>query len=106
MTISHYTLSVTTSLVAATRYQWNTEGMESLAIVITLLLLIQVLLGAVALTFAILFRRRGTFKLTSMILIGLLALQTIWALSVQPAFGYPSLVFLVAAGLVRFLKTK
>jgi hypothetical protein len=80
--------------------------MESLALLVTFLLLIQVLFGTVTLTFAILYRRRGTFKLTSQILIGLLALQTIWALSVQPAFGYPSLVFLVAAGLVRFLKTK
>ncbi|NBR24854.1 MAG: hypothetical protein EBU08_14000 [Micrococcales bacterium] len=80
--------------------------MESLALLVTFLLLIQVFLGAVTLTFAILFRRRGTFKLTSQILIGLLALQTIWALSVLPAFGYPALVFLIAATLVRFLKTK
>jgi len=80
--------------------------MESLALLVTFLLLIQVFLGAVTLTFAILYRRRGTFKLTSQILIGLLALQTIWALSILLPFGYPGLVFLIAAGLVRFLKTK
>jgi hypothetical protein len=80
--------------------------MESLALLVTFLLLIQVLLGAVVLTFAILWRSKGKFKLTSQILIGLLALQTIWALSIQLPFGYPGLVFLIAATLVRFLKTK
>ncbi|MEY2816336.1 MAG: hypothetical protein RJA78_912 [Actinomycetota bacterium] len=80
--------------------------MESLVLLVTFLLLIQVFLGAVVLTFAILWRSKGKFKLTSQILIGLLAVQAVWALSIQLPFGYPSLTLLIASALVRYLKTK
>ena len=69
--------------------------MESLAVVVSLLLLAELLFGLLAVTFAALARFRGRFRRTAQILIALLTIETIWALWILPAFGVPSLVALV-----------
>jgi len=80
--------------------------MESLAYLVLGIFALQGLLGLAALTFAILNRRNGKFRVTSHILIGLLAIQMLWGFSVTTAFGYFSLFFLVPAVLVRYLKAR
>ena len=80
--------------------------MESLALLVMFLFLIQLSLGLLALVFAIIYRRTGKFKVTTTVLVALLALETVWALITLPAFGYPSLAFLIAAALLRFLERK
>ena len=80
--------------------------MESLAYFVMALLLVQVLVGAVALTFAIINRANGKFRITSHILIGLLALQMLWGFSIAPAFGFISLAFLTIAVIVRYAKAR
>jgi hypothetical protein len=69
--------------------------MESLAFVVTLMLLAQVLVALAVIVFASLARFRGRFRRTTLVLIGLLAVETAWALWVLPAFGTPSLIALV-----------
>jgi hypothetical protein len=71
--------------------------MESLAILVTLLLLAQVLVALAVIVFASLARFRGRFRRTALVLIGLLAVETAWALWVLPAFGTPSLIALIIA---------
>ena len=66
--------------------------MESLALVVTLMLLAQVLFALAVIVFAILARLRGRFRRTALVLIALLAVETAWALWVLPAFGTPSLI--------------
>jgi nitrate reductase gamma subunit len=78
--------------------------MESLAYLVMALLLAQLLLGAVALLFAIMWRAKNKFARTSMVLLVLLALQTLWAFTIpSPVFAYIALVFLAASALVRFI---
>lgn len=69
--------------------------MESLAILVTFLLLAQVLVALTVLVFASLARFRGRFRRTAIVLIVLLAIETAWALWVLPAFGTPSFIALV-----------
>ena len=71
--------------------------MESLALVVTLMLLAQVLFALAVIVFAILARFRGRFPRTALTLIGVLAIETTWALWVLPAFGTPSLIALILA---------
>jgi len=71
--------------------------MESLAILVTLLLLAQVLVALAVIVFASLARFRGRFRRTALVLIALLAVETGWALWVLPAFGTPSLIALIMA---------
>ena len=78
--------------------------MESLAYLVLGLLLAQILLGAVTLTFAILHRVKGKFALTSQVLIALLALQMAWGFSVAATFGYLALIFLAGSAIVRYVK--
>jgi hypothetical protein len=80
--------------------------LESLAFLVFGIFAAQALLGAATLTYAILNRRNGKFRVTSHILIGLLAIQMLWGFSVTTAFGYFSLFFLVPAVLVRYLKAR
>ena len=69
--------------------------MESLAVVVTLMLLAEVLVAAAVIVFASLARFRGRFRRAALVLIVLLAVETAWALWVLPAFGTPSLIALV-----------
>lgn len=69
--------------------------MESLAALVTFLLLAQVLVALSVIVFASLARFRGQFRRTALVLIVLLAVETAWALWVLPAFGTPSLIALV-----------
>jgi len=71
--------------------------MESLALVVTLMLAAEVLFALSVLVFAALYRLRGSFRRTGITLIVLLAIETVWALWVLPAFGVPSLIALVLA---------
>ena len=71
--------------------------MESLAVVVTLLLLAQVLFALVVIAFAIVARFRGRFRRTALTLVVLLTIETAWALWVLPAFGIPSLIALILA---------
>jgi hypothetical protein len=81
--------------------------MESLAVVVTLMLLAQVLAAAAVIVFASLARFRGRFRRTALVLILLLAVETVWALWVLPAFGTPSLIALVlAAGIYWWPKRR
>lgn len=79
--------------------------MESLAYLVVMIFLIQLLIGVATLTFAILFRKTKKFRLTSILLIAFLGIETLWAYVTVPAFAMASAVFLVSAALVRFLKT-
>ena len=69
--------------------------MESLAILVTFMLLAEVLFALAVIIFAILARFRGRFRRTALVLIVLLSIETAWALWTLPAFGFPSLVALV-----------
>ena len=80
--------------------------MESLAYFVMALLLVQFLIGAVAVTFAIINRVNGKLRITSHVFIGLLALQMLWGFSIAPAFGYISLALLTIAVLARYLKAR
>lgn len=75
--------------------------MESLALVVSLMLLGEVLLGLATIVFAVLARFKGRFRRTSLVLIALLSTETVWALWVLPAFGFPSLIALGIAVLMR-----
>ena len=76
--------------------------MESLALIVSLMLLAELVLGLGTITFAALARFKGKFSRTSLALIIVLAVETVWALWVLPAFGMPSLVALVIAVVVRW----
>ena len=80
--------------------------MESLAFLVMALLLAQIFLGAIALVFALVWRSKGKFTRTSVVLIGLLTLQTVWAFNTAAVFGYIAFTFLAAAALLRFLPKK
>ena len=76
--------------------------MESLALVVSLMLLAEVLLGLAAIVFAVLARFKRRFARTSLVLIAVLAVETVWALWVLPAFGFPSLIALGSAVVLRW----
>jgi len=81
--------------------------MESLALVVTLMLLAQVLFALAVIVFASLARFRGRFRRTAIVLIVLLAIETAWALWVLPAFGTPSFIALVlSAGIYWWPKRR
>jgi hypothetical protein len=71
--------------------------MESLALLVTLMFLAEVLFALAVIVFAIVARFRGRFRRTVLVLIVLLAIETAWALWVLPAFGTPSLIALTAS---------
>ena len=74
--------------------------MESLAILVMFMFLAELLFGLLVVVFAALARFRGRFRRTALVLIGLLAFETGWALWILPAFGVPSLVALaLSAGI-------
>ena len=74
--------------------------MESLALVVTLMLLAQVVFGLAVIVFAALARFKGRFRRTAIVLLALLAVETAWALWVLPVFGVPSLIALAIAALL------
>lgn len=76
--------------------------MESLALVVSFMLLGEVLLGLAAIVFAVLARFKRRFARTSLVLIGLLAVEAAWALWILPAFGFPSLIALGVAVVLRW----
>ena len=76
--------------------------MESLALVVSFMILGELLFGVATIVFAVLARFKGRFPRTSLVLIALLAVETAWALSVLPAFGFPSLVALGIAVVLRW----
>ncbi len=76
--------------------------MESLALVVSLMLLGEVLLGLATIVFAVLARFKGKVARTSLVLIALLAVETAWALWILPAFGFPSLIALGIAVVLRW----
>lgn len=76
--------------------------MESLALIVSLMLLGEVLLGLAAIVFAVLARFKGKFARTSLVLIAVLAVETVWALWILPAFGFPSLISLGIAVVLRW----
>ena len=81
--------------------------MESLALVVTFMLLAQVLFALAVVAFSIVARFRGRFRRTALVLIVVLAIETAWALSVLPAFGVPSLVALaLSAGIFWWPKRR
>ena len=76
--------------------------MESLALVVSLMLLGEVFLGLATIVFAILARFKSRFARTSLVLIAVLAVETVWALWVLPALGFPSLIALGIAVVLRW----
>jgi len=74
--------------------------MESLALVVTLMMLAQVVFGLSVILFAALARFKGKFRRTAIVLLILLAAETAWALSVLPAFGVPSLIALAVSAVL------
>jgi hypothetical protein len=81
-------------------------GMESLALLVVGLLLAQLALGVVPLVFSLIYRIKGKFAITSQVLIGVLALETIWGFTINNAFGIPGVVFVITAALIRYLPKK
>ena len=84
----------------------HAKDMESLAYLVVGLLLAQLALGVLPLVFSIIYRRNDKFAITSQVLIGLLALEMIWAFTIDNAFGIPAIVFLITAALTRYLPKK
>jgi hypothetical protein len=74
--------------------------MESLALLVTFILLAQVVFGLAVILFAALARFKGKFRRTSIVLLILLAAETAWALWVLPAFGVPSLIALAVSAVL------
>ena len=74
--------------------------MESLALVVTLMMLAQVVFGLSVILFAALARFKGKFRRTAIVLLILLAAETAWALSVLPPFGVPSLIALAVSAVL------
>ncbi len=74
--------------------------MESLALVVSLMALAQVVFGLSVILFAALARFKGKFRRTAIVLLILLAAETAWALSVLPAFGVPSLIALAVSAVL------
>jgi hypothetical protein len=74
--------------------------MESLALLVTFILLAQVVFGLSVILFAALARFRGRFRRTAIVLLIFLAAETAWALWVLPAFGVPSLIALAIAAVL------
>lgn len=77
--------------------------MEDLALIVSLMLLSEIVFGLAVLGFNIAYRVRGKFEKTTLILLGVLAIEAIWAVSLLPAFGYPSLALLAVSALLRFI---
>ncbi len=78
--------------------------MESLAYVVVTILTVQALIGLAAVTFSIVYRKTKKFKITSIICIGLLGVETLMAYTLARSVGAASLAFLVSAVLVRFIR--
>jgi len=74
--------------------------MESLALLVSLMLLAELVFGLAVIVFAALARFKGKLRRTAIVLMVLLAIETAWALWVLPAFGVPSLIALAAAALL------
>jgi hypothetical protein len=74
--------------------------MESLALLVTFILLAQVVFGLAVILFASLARFKGKFRRTAIVLLILLAAETAWALWVLPAFGVPSLIALAVSAVL------
>jgi hypothetical protein len=74
--------------------------MESLALLVSLMLLAQVVVGLSVILFAALARFKGKFRRTAIVLLILLAAETAWALWVLPAFGVPSLIALAVSAVL------
>jgi hypothetical protein len=74
--------------------------MESLALLVTFILLAQIVFGLAVIVFAALARFKGKFRRTAIVLLILLAAETAWALWVLPAFGVPSLIALAIAAVL------
>lgn len=74
--------------------------MESLALVVSLMFLAEIALGLATITFAALARFRGRFRRTAIVLLVLLAVETVWALTILPAFGFPPLIALGIAAVL------
>ena len=74
--------------------------MESLALLVTFILLAQVVFGLAVILFAALARFKGKFRRTAIVLLILLAAETAWALWVLPAFGAPSLIALAVSAVL------
>jgi len=82
------------------------RGMESLVYLVVGLLLAQLALGVLTLVFALMYRLKTKFAITSQVMIGLLALETIWGFTINNAFGIPALIFTATAALIRYLPKK
>jgi hypothetical protein len=74
--------------------------MESLALVVSLMFLAQVVFGLAVIVFAALARFKGKFRRTAIVLLIPLAAETAWALWVLPAFGVPSLIALAISAVL------
>jgi hypothetical protein len=74
--------------------------MESLALLVSLMALAQVVFGLSVILFAALARFKGKFRRTAIVLLMLLAAETAWALWVLPAFGVPSLIALAVSAVL------
>jgi len=68
--------------------------MESLALLVSLMFLAELVFGLAVIVFAALARFRGRFRRTAIALLVLLAAETVWALTILPAFGVPPLIAL------------
>lgn len=88
------------------RKQWHTLNMESLALLVGGMYLAEIAFAVTTLIFSIWFHVKRRFGKTSLVLIILLTAETIWALTLLPAFGYPGAVGIIVSALFRFLPNK
>lgn len=77
--------------------------MESLALLVTLILGVEVLVSLAVVFFAAAYRFRGKFKNTAMVLTGLLAIIAGWLMGQEWRVGLPATVAVVVSILFMYL---
>jgi hypothetical protein len=77
--------------------------MEDLAIIVSLMLLTDVLFSLAVVVFAVLYRFRGKFKRTNMVLTALLAVLAGWLFSISIPLAAPAIVALISSLLFMYV---
>jgi hypothetical protein len=80
--------------------------MEDLAAVVIGILLAQLALGLASLTFSAIYFFKSKFKVTSLVLNGLLLAETVWAFTISQTLGWFSAVPLALSAFFRFVPSR
>lgn len=77
--------------------------MEDLALIVTLILAVELLLCLVVVFFAAAYRFRGKFKVTAMVLTGLLAIIAGWLMGQEWRIGLPATIAVIVSILFMYV---